>query len=104
MKKLKINASRPSGRLLVHQGKLYRFTKVVDPLVVIHQVMDYEITAITPESYSEKVVQKAPVVMSSGSSWNGQALPQFDPVQVNANSWVTSVDGFRKYWLFGCQY
>ncbi len=40
----------------------------------------------------------------SGSGWNEQALHQFDPVQVNATSWVASVGGFRKYWLFGWQY
>jgi len=42
--------------------------------------------------------------MPSGSGWNGDAMHQLDPVQVGPNSWVASVDGFGKYWLFGWQY
>lgn len=96
--------SRPSGRMLILDGKLYRFTMDIQPPVGTHQVMAYEITEITPESYSERLAQDAPVLMASGSGWNGQAMHQLDLVQVDATSWVASVDGFGKYWLFGWQY
>jgi hypothetical protein len=99
-----VHKSRPSGRLLVYENKLYRFTMDIDPPVGTHQVIAYEVTNITPESYSERLVQEAPVVMASGSGWNGQAMHQLDPVQVNAASWIASVDGFGKYWVFGWQY
>jgi hypothetical protein len=99
-----VHKSRPSGRLLIFDGKLYRFTMDIDPPVGTHQVMTYEITEITPTSYSEHLAQEAPVVMPSGSGWNGQAMHQLDPVQVDENSWVASVDGFGKYWIFGWQY
>lgn len=99
-----VHKARPSGRLLVYKGKLYRFTMDVDPPVGSHRVMAYEITEITPDSYSEKLAQEEPVVMPSGSGWNGQAMHQLDPVQLDSNSWVASVDGFGKYWLFGWQY
>lgn len=99
-----VHKSRPSGRMLVYDNKLYRFTMDIDPPVGTHQVMAYEITEITPESYSEKLAQEAPIVMASGSGWNGQAMHQLDPVQVDSDSWIASVDGFGKYWLFGWQY
>jgi hypothetical protein len=99
-----VHKARPSGRLLVYDGKLYRFTMDIDPPVGTHQVMAYEITEITPTSYSEKLAQEAAVVMASGSGWNGQAMHQLDPVQVDDNSWIASVDGFGKYWIFGWQY
>jgi hypothetical protein len=99
-----VHKARPSGRLLVYENTLYRFTMDVNPPVGTHQVMAYEITEITPDSYSEKLAQQAPVLMPSGSGWNGQAMHQLDPVQADSDSWIASVDGFGKYWLFGWQY
>jgi hypothetical protein len=99
-----VHKARPSGRLLIYDGKLYRFTMDIDPPVGTHQVMAYEITEITSTSYSEKLAQEAPVVKASGSGWNGQAMHQLDPVQVDDDSWIASVDGFGEYWIFGWQY
>ena len=99
-----VRKARPSGRMIIYEDKLYRFTMDIDPPVGTHQVMAYEITEITPETYSEKLAQDVPVVMPSGSGWNGQAMHQLDPVQIDADSWIASVDGFGKYWLFGWQY
>ena len=99
-----VHKSRPSGRLLVYNDRLYRFTMDIAPSVGTHAVMAYEITEITPETYSEKLAQEAPVIEASGSGWNGQAMHQLDPVQVDEDSWIASVDGFGKYWIFGWQY
>jgi hypothetical protein len=99
-----VHKARPSGRLLVYENKLYRLTMDVNPLVGTHQVMAYEITDLTPDSYSEQLAQEGPVIMASGSGWNGQAMHQLDPVQVDSASWIASVDGFGKYWIFGWQY
>ena len=99
-----VRKSRPSGRMIIYDNKLYRFTMDIDPPIGTHQVMAYEIIEITPTSYSEILAQEAPVVQASGSGWNGQAMHQLDPVQVGENSWIASVDGFGKYWIFGWQY
>jgi len=96
--------SRPSGRLLIYKGKLYRFTMDVNPPVGTHRVMAYEITEITPDSYSERLAQEESVVMPSGSGWNGEAMHQLDLEQVDSDSWIASVDGFGEYWIFGWQY
>ena len=99
-----VHKSRPSGRLLIYENKLYRFTMDIDPPVGTHQVMAYEITEISPDAYMEKLAQETPVVMPSGSGWNGQAMHQLDPVQVDSDSWIASVDGFGEYLIFGWQY
>jgi hypothetical protein len=99
-----VHKARPGGRLLVYKDKLYRFTMDVNPPVGTHQVMAYEVTEITPDSYSERLAQEAPVVLPSGSGWNGQAMHQLDPEEVDSNSWIASVDGFGEYWIFGWQY
>lgn len=99
-----VHKSRPGGRLLVYNDKLYRFTMDVDPPVGTHRVMAYEITEITPTSYSEQLAQEEPIVMPSGSGWNAQAMHQLALVQVNDDTWLASVDGFGKYWIFGWQY
>ena len=99
-----VHKSRPSGRLLVYDGRLYRFTMDIDPPVGTHQVMVYEVIEITPTSYVEKLAQEAPIVKASGSGWNGQAMHQLDPVQIDLNSWIASVDGFGEYLIFGWQY
>ena len=99
-----VHKARPSGRLLVYENKLYRFTMDVNPPVGTHQVMAYEITDMTTDSYSEQLAQERPVIKASGSGWNGQAMHQLDPVQVDSDLWIASVDGFGKYWLFGWQY
>jgi hypothetical protein len=99
-----VHKARPSGRLLVYDGKLYRFTMDVNPPVGTHQVMAYEITEISPTSYAEQLAQEAPVLVASGSGWNGQAMHQLDPVQVDDDSWIASVDGFGEYWIFGWDY
>lgn len=99
-----VHKSRPSGRLLILDGKLYRFAMDIKPPVGTHQVMAYEITEISPTSYAERLAQDTPVVMPSGSGWNRDAMHQIDPVQVNENAWIASVDGFGQYWVFGWQY
>lgn len=99
-----VHKARPSGRLLIYNGKLYRFTMDVDPPVGTHQVMAYEIEELTTESYLEKLAQDAPIVRASGSGWNGQAMHQLDPVQIDSDTWIASVDGFGKYWIFGWEY
>jgi hypothetical protein len=99
-----VHKARPSGRMLIYDGKLYRFTMDVKPPTGTHQVMAYEITELTPTSYMEQLAQDTPVVMPSGSGWNRDAMHQLDPVQVDEDSWIASVDGFGEYWIIGWKY
>jgi hypothetical protein len=89
--------ARPSGRALVHDGRLYRYTMDVAPPIGTHRVFAYEITGITPETYSERLVQDAPILEPAGNGWNGEAMHQIDPVQLTDDRWIASVDGFGRY-------
>ena len=96
--------ARSSGRMLVYEDRLYRYTMDVDPPTGTHQILAFEITDISTDRYAEKLVKEEPILMASGSGWNGQAMHQLDPVQVRANSWIASVDGFGEYLIFGWGY
>jgi hypothetical protein len=96
--------SRPSGRLLVYEDQLYRFTMDVDPPSGTHQVLALKITDISSTSYSEELIGEDPILKGSGRGWNGQAMHQIDPIQVNSGLWIASVDGFGTYPIFGWDY
>jgi hypothetical protein len=96
--------ARPSGRLLVYEDHLYRYTMDVNPSSGTHQVMAYRITEISPTQYSEELAQTDCVLKGSGSGWNGQAMHQLDPVEIKPGQWIASVDGFGEYPIFGWNY
>jgi hypothetical protein len=99
-----IHKARPSGRLIVYDDKLYRYTMDNDPPMGNQQVMAYEITEISTSRYAERIAQTEPILKASGSGWNGQAMHQIDPVQIRPGKWIASVDGFGIYTLFGLEY
>ena len=93
--------SRPGGRILAYQDKLYRFAQ--DGLPSYGRlVRAFEITELTPTTYREKLAQEKPIVEASGRGWNGSGMHQFDAVQVGPQSWIAAVDGRGNYWdIFG---
>jgi hypothetical protein len=99
-----LHRARSSGRVTIFEDKLYRFAMDVDPPVGTHQVWAYEITEITPTTYSEKLVGEDPIIRPSGTGWNAQAMHQLDPHQIGDGRWVASVDGFGKYLIYGLKY
>lgn len=99
-----VHKARPSGRMIVQDGRLYRYTMDVAPPTGTHQVWAYEITDISPTTYAEVRVGDTPILQPDGRGWNGQAMHQIDPVRTGPNSWKASVDGFGKYLVFGLDY
>jgi hypothetical protein len=89
--------ARSSGRALVYDGLLYRYTMDVEPPSGTHRVFAYVITAISPTEYAEKLVRPDPVLAPQGVGWAGAGMHQIDPVQLGAGKWVASVDGFGRY-------
>jgi hypothetical protein len=76
----------------------------VDPPFGTHQIWAFEITDLSPTTYAEKLVSEEPILKASGSGWNAQAMHQIDPHQIAPNLWISSVDGFGKYFVFGLKY
>jgi hypothetical protein len=99
-----LHIARPSGRVLVYEDRLYRYTMDVNPPSGTHEILAFEITDISPTNYSEIIVQEDPILKASGRGWNQQAMHQIDPVQVRSNLWIASVDGFGNYPIFGWDY
>ena len=99
-----VHKARPSGRVLVIDGKLYRFTMDVAPAFGTHQVWGYEVTQLNEEHYSETLARPEPILKPSGSGWTAQAMHQLDAHQIGPNEWIAVVDGFGKYVVFGLQY
>lgn len=96
--------SRPSGRVLVIDERLYRFTMNVAPDVGTHEVWAYEVTQLDDEHYSEEPVQTEPILRAGGSRWTAQGMHQIDAYQLSPDEWIAAVDGFGKYWIFGLRY
>jgi len=96
--------ARSSGRVTVYEDQLYRFTMDVSPDFGTHQVWAYRVTDISPTTYAEERVGDDPIIKPDGSGWNGQAMHQLDPHELEPGKWIASVDGFGKYLVFGLQY
>lgn len=99
-----LHSARPSGRVLVHEGRLYRYAMDVDPPHGTHHVWAFEVTTLTPTEYAERRVGEAPVLAPGGSGWTGQAMHHVDPHLARRGRWIASVDGFGEYLVFGLKY
>jgi len=89
------NISRPGGRLLLFDDKLYRFTQDDYPTYG-NQVFAFEITEISTTSYRERIVSDLPIVKGSKTGWNAFGMHHVDPFYIGENKWLSAVDGYGK--------
>jgi len=85
------NIARPGGRVIIHNGRLYRFTQDDDPNYGI-QVFAFEITELSEKSYGEKIVSEKPVVNMTGKGWNAAGMHHVDLHKIG-DKWMAVVDG-----------
>lgn len=88
--------SRPAGRVIVDNNRIYRFTQDDEPTYG-HQVFAFEITELSEKSYRENLVSNAPILTNSGKDgeWNGGGMHQLDAHKIN-NEWIAAVDGRKR--------
>lgn len=86
--------ARPGGRMLIHDGRLYRFPQDCDPLYG-NQVRAFEITTLTPTDYAERELPESPILTASGAGWNTCGMHQIDAQPLPEGGWLAAVDGFR---------
>jgi hypothetical protein len=86
--------SRPAGRLLVFDGKLYRLAQDDYPIYG-SQVFAYEIIEISRTTYREKLAFDGPIVKASQRGWNSDRMHHLDALMVNPRRWLVAVDGYR---------
>lgn len=84
--------ARPGGRILVHDDRLFRYAQDSNPTYG-NQIWAFEITELSPTSYSEVLVSDTPVVKASGRGWNKDAMHNVDPIKLVDGQWITPVDG-----------
>jgi hypothetical protein len=97
------NMARPAGRVLVYDGRVFRFQQDLDEAWG-HRVWAFEVTDLTTTSYREEKLSEDPILEASGSGWNEKAMHHIDPHQVGDGKWIASVDGFGTYLVFGLEY
>jgi len=85
------NTARPAGRVVQHDGRLYRVAQDDYPIYG-RQVLGFEITQLTPTEYAEKPAANEPLLGPSGSGWNAVGMHHVDIVRDGAR-WIAAVDG-----------
>lgn len=83
--------SRPAGRVIRHENKLYRVAQDDEPSYGI-QVFAFEIVELSETSYSERLVSRRPLVANTGIGWNAAGMHHVDLHKID-NEWVGVVDG-----------
>lgn len=95
--------TRPGGRVLSVDGKLYRLAQDTAPTYG-NQVRAFEITELTRTSYAEREASENPIIRQTGSGWNGWGMHQIDALPLEDGGWIAAVDGYGDCAVYGWQY
>lgn len=88
--KLNHKTSRPAGRVIIDNGKVFRFAQDGEDHYG-KQVFAFEITELTEDSYTEKMITK-PIIANTGTGWNAKGMHNIDLIRKNGK-WMAVVDG-----------
>jgi hypothetical protein len=84
--------ARPAGRVTLWDGRLIRFAQDCH-MHYGSQVRAFEITRLTPTSYSEKEADGNPVLFAGADGWNSMGMHHVDPHLTTEGVWIACVDG-----------
>jgi beta-xylosidase len=87
------HSARPGGRLVEHEGRLYRFAQDCRPSYGL-RVQPFEITALTPTTYAERPVGGESMLEGSGAGWNAAGMHHVDAHRIDGR-WIAAVDGWH---------
>lgn len=85
------NISRPAGRVVQHDGRLFRVAQDDYPTYGL-QVFVFEITQLTKAEYAERPALDGPLIGPTGSGWNAVGMHHADIMRDGAG-WIAAVDG-----------
>lgn len=86
--------SRPGGRMLRHEGGLYRFAQ--DGLLSYgHSLRALRVDRLDEREYEEHELDCSPILTATTSGWNASAMHHLDvqPDPGAAGGWIAAVDG-----------
>ena len=86
--------ARPGGRVVVWDGRLYRFAQDCGPRYG-SAVRVFEITRLTLDDYAERECAESPILGPTGAGWNGKAMHHVDASQLASGEWLAVVDGLK---------
>jgi hypothetical protein len=86
--------SRPGGRLIRYEGRLYRIAQDGVPSYG-SRLHAFEITTLTTTDYQEREIPGNPILAGSGSGWNRAGMHHIDAHQCADGRWIAVVDGHR---------
>lgn len=85
--------SRPGGRIIMHEGTLYRYAQDEIPLYG-SRVWAFRITELTANTYYEERASEQPVVQPGHEWWNKDGMHTVDLHKTQEGRWMAFVDGF----------
>jgi hypothetical protein len=87
-------SSRPAGRLIRHDGRLYRVAQDCAPHYGM-AVRAFEILTLTTTEYEERPASPDPLLGASGAGWNAEGMHHVDALPLGDGRWIAAVDGWR---------
>lgn len=96
-------AARPGGRVLVINGRVFRFSQNCVPSYGT-SVRAFEFTKLTAADYAESEVGRRPIIGPGADDWNISGMHHVDAHQLDDGTWIASVDGWRsaEHQLLAC--
>lgn len=87
--------ARPAGRVVILSDKIIRFAQDCAPFYGM-RVRAFEISELTPQTYTECEQESSPILTPSGQGWNKWRMHHIDPHLLPNGKWIACVDGCSK--------
>jgi hypothetical protein len=88
------SSARPAGRILRHEGRLYRFAQDCSASYG-RSVSAFHITELSLSDYSECRIEPA-ILCPGPEDWRSLGMHHYDAQRVADGSWIAAVDGFGR--------
>ncbi|HON11817.1 MAG TPA: hypothetical protein PLE24_13200 [Chitinispirillaceae bacterium] len=87
------NIARPGGRIVMHEGKIYRLAQDCDPTYG-KSLNAFEITRLSTTEYAEKPWKSNPVLSNGRSGWTSHGMHHLDAHKTGDGKWIACIDGY----------
>lgn len=84
--------SRPGGRMLRHEGRLYRFAQDGLPNYG-HSLRALQVDRLDESEYEEHEIEGSPILAASRVGWNAMGMHHIDAHWLGSGEWLAAVDG-----------
>jgi len=89
--------TRPGGRMLQFDGRIYRITQDVYPDYGM-RLFAFEITSLTATTYSEEQVGDGPILKGEKTGLLADRIHHMDAYELDDGTWIAAIDHARRSW------